>query len=623
MRQRGRSRKKKAGFTWPDIFPFLCGFALLVLPLIHSDSVMDPSLMPRYMAWLLFIAILTLVLLKKELFQQLDLSVLRNKVFLFFTIYLAISVISMSFALNITAGYFDLFKSFASVVFLAFCSLVFLNTEGWMVRLSKFFILGSLLALLTGYYQYFNELGIGLHSRHEMLRITGRMSNVNLYANYLFMLFPLVVYGLFVLKSAWRVLAFTALVLTLTMIILLQTRAAYLAMGAGVMFFLLVMALSYKSLHIPVRIKNTILLLGLGGFLAASALVVIAPGDHVIASRVRSIFSGDDPRLLVWRASIDLIADQPLTGVGAGNFPIRVQQYYGVVDFGNSETNWLRPHNDYIWVLAEKGVFGLMAYLSVFVVVFLLSWKAIHHHHSMQGRYLALLIASGIFGTLVNAFFDFPLERINHQVVLMMMMAGIITLAHQISPPRKQLSVNKNILLATIFVACLGGILHASASIKVEKQVRMARNASASRQWDEAIRAAQKAKTPWRTLDALAVPVSFFEAFALTQKGDTRGALQAFLEAYRHNPYRKYITNNIGILYMQSGKPEKAIGFFQKSLEMYPRDIESQTYLIEAYVVLERYDQAVEIIDRIAEEKLPDSLKGLRESLIEFIDKDV
>ena len=78
-----------------------------------------------------------------------------------------------------------------------------------------------------------------------------------------------------------------------------------------------------------------------------------------------------DARLLIWRVSLDMIADRPLTGFGPGNFP----RYYMLY-----QADWFRAHpdsefaavadnavysfNEYIKLAVEEGLPGLLLFVA-------------------------------------------------------------------------------------------------------------------------------------------------------------------------------------------------------------------------------------------------------------------
>lgn len=100
-------------------------------------------------------------------------------------------------------------------------------------------------------------------------------------------------------------------------------------------------------------------------------------------------------RMAHWQAGWHMFTDQPLTGVGAGNFNERYPDYYVREAFRFSRGH---AHNYYIHILAETGVAGLVTYLTLIGSVALLALWVVLRAPSGFERMLAL----GGFGTIVS-----------------------------------------------------------------------------------------------------------------------------------------------------------------------------------------------------------------------------
>jgi O-antigen ligase len=62
----------------------------------------------------------------------------------------------------------------------------------------------------------------------------------------------------------------------------------------------------------------------------------------------------------IWERGVQLFVDDPLTGVGVDNFPMAI----GIMRVAESRVPyWQAPHNAYLQVLTETGVFGMAAFL--------------------------------------------------------------------------------------------------------------------------------------------------------------------------------------------------------------------------------------------------------------------
>ncbi|MGD9947743.1 MAG: O-antigen ligase family protein [Desulfobulbus sp.] len=73
-------------------------------------------------------------------------------------------------------------------------------------------------------------------------------------------------------------------------------------------------------------------------------------------------------RLNFWKVSFELIKENPLLGVGTGDFVGEYKKINQIMSPGVSITD--NPHNQYIFIAAQLGVLGLCCFLSIFWVYF-------------------------------------------------------------------------------------------------------------------------------------------------------------------------------------------------------------------------------------------------------------
>lgn len=112
-----------------------------------------------------------------------------------------------------------------------------------------------------------------------------------------------------------------------------------------------------------------------------------------------------DARLLVWRVSLDMIADRPLTGFGPGNFPFLYMLYQADYFMHHPESrfctvadNVFYPFNEYIKLAVESGLPGLV----IFVAAMYLLWRFSENRDAF-----APLVALLVFG-----FFSYPSDKL-------------------------------------------------------------------------------------------------------------------------------------------------------------------------------------------------------------------
>lgn len=82
-------------------------------------------------------------------------------------------------------------------------------------------------------------------------------------------------------------------------------------------------------------------------------------------------------RLLIWRVSADMVADKPLTGHGAGGFNQEYMLYQARYFEQHPDSEFLMvadnaayPYNEFLHVLVEQGLIGVLLFLAVIVAAF-------------------------------------------------------------------------------------------------------------------------------------------------------------------------------------------------------------------------------------------------------------
>lgn len=122
-------------------------------------------------------------------------------------------------------------------------------------------------------------------------------------------------------------------------------------------------------------------------------------------------------RMAHWQAGWHMFTDQPLTGVGAGNFNEQYPEYYVREQFSDSRGH---AHNYYIHVLAETGLAGLASYLVLIGSVAALALTVLLNAPQGFERMLTL----GGFGTIVSTGIHNVFE--NLQVLNLSVQLGLV-----------------------------------------------------------------------------------------------------------------------------------------------------------------------------------------------------
>jgi O-antigen ligase len=617
--------------TRQSLFLAFFGFALVALNCLVDNAAIDVSLIPRLLAILVFLGVSVVVVSVPRISRLLDFSVLGEPVIPLFAGYLLVTVGSLLVAVNVSAGFTDVFRTLATFLTLCLSCLLLPIVPRWQEQLLRVIVVAGLIGVAVGCYEIVTKLGLGIHGRRAMEEITALMSSVNLYAGILALILPWCLCAAVVLRGAWRGLAAVAAGSILVMILLLQSRAAWLAVLAGAAAAVCVILLDAARFNLSRRARNGLAAACLAGLLALAGGIATAPADNFFAQRFRSIFV--DPatpgalpreggRLMIWGITSQMIADHPITGVGAGNFTVRLHEYFDAddLDFSNVHTNWVQPHNDFLWVFVEKGVLGIALFVGCFVAAFAAIRTILRSDAPPNDCWLTLAAVMGLVSYVTLSSFDFPLERINHQVSLALLLAVVTVLKHAVQPaaggfPAGSAARFGRLVAVPLLVAALGlGIAYSIAAVRQEKAVIVARRACAEGKWKEMLAAARRARTPWKTLDPLVSPVAFLEGMAHVQLGHVPEGIECLEQARIDNPNRMYVINNLGILYASTGRFDEAIECFSLAANRYPHRIEPFNNLASCLLETGHPAEALELLEQIPDELLSDGIRRNLES---------
>lgn len=109
-------------------------------------------------------------------------------------------------------------------------------------------------------------------------------------------------------------------------------------------------------------------------------------------------------RVDIWRTSLRIARDYPLTGVGLHNTICLYDEY---TDESSVETLVPHAHNNYIQLVVERGIVGLAAFAYFIIALFLLFVRGYRRARSPTARVLGLAGLGATTGFLVEGFFEY------------------------------------------------------------------------------------------------------------------------------------------------------------------------------------------------------------------------
>jgi len=245
-------------------------------------------------------------------------------------------------------------------------------------------------------------------------------SNKNILSASIFVKIPFALW-LFTFEKGWlKTLGIVSLFLAFLATLFMSSRAFYVGL-----MFLFVIYTAFVGLRYVRNNEKTKLLsravyagiaLAAGFFIFAGALKFLYPSSSQDAysvgfvSRVKTILGGEQLRTEAWKRSVKLIGEEPLLGVGTGNWKVAVLKYENLTSA--DYIYMYKNHNDFLENAAETGIIGGALFLSIFLLIFYNFIKTAWRRNAGEESYKYLFLpAFGLLCYFFDAFFNFPSDR--------------------------------------------------------------------------------------------------------------------------------------------------------------------------------------------------------------------
>ena len=581
------------------IFEKLYFYFFLILPFIYSDKLIDPVLIPRQLVVTLFVFIIGVLIFNQLIKKKLT----RNFLFLKSTFFImvfafVIAIIFSSYkSIILSESIYVFSKISVEILFLIVTSYLLIQKQLSLKSLIISIITFSFISVLFIFLQSFKVFLLEDDLFNHINEITATYANKNLVSSILFLTFPFVIYVMKFSKK-WKYFSLILSFFILLFIWILQTKAVIIAL---ILFSLIVILFNFifraKSSTNP---KITILLISFS--LLSLSIVTFLNKD-----KFPNLFSGNTihTRLLLWNNTTDMIKDNLVFGVGAGNWQIHFPKYgldkFNTLEVTSGITTYQRPHNDFLWVFSEMGLLGFIPYLLIFIVILYYSYYLIKKQEKSEDRWFSILLFASIIGYVFISFSDFPFERIEHQIILFTIFSIIISQYSLMNNNQAKIdySTSKNsffiVSITTLFIVQMIVI---SNRFKGELHTNRLFTAHKSKNWDAMINEVDEATNYYYTIDPMSTPLLWYKGVSLFTIGKISEAKIVFENGLKIHPYNIHVLNNLGSCYEKLGNHKMAEKNYINALKISSHFEEVILNLSAVYYNSKQYENAYQTIDK-------------------------
>lgn len=614
-------------FSRLKFIPPLFYLYFLFLPIVFSVQTIDYVLLPRFLYTTVFIGVCTLlclnVLLKTESFS------ISAPVILLIGFVITSCVGTFFIAHLFSESIFSFLKMTLFIYMFVFTSFCLKQKIITPQQIQTAILLFSLTAIGTAGYDFYRKSAVGQSLFRQIDIVAGGFANKNLLGSALFLCFPLVLYktriNRFHILLRWLIVS-----VLLFILIIIRTRsalAAVLFMGL-ILFGLLIKKKSQKHMLTFVGVIST--LAGLFSIFIVKFSGKDKTSYNQLEQYLFRVFDNNTlvTRLNYWRNSWQMYMEHPLLGVGLGNWQVYFNKYglqnlegFGIV---NGLTTIQRPHNDLLWIITETGTLGFLFYYGFISYILWKLYNKINPSLENNDYWNISILISGICGYLVLSFFDFPLERIEHQVLFMIILAlgfyqlNDVTIKKKISIPSYYITIFSILLFSNTIYLII-------KRIDSENAMRLVYTYNGNNK-EKVIQAGLSAKNPLYQIDFSTTSVDWYLGNAYFVQNDYLKALEHYENAYRQTPYNLLAINNLASCYIKLDQIDKGISLYQKVIRLSPNMEEAIIQLSGVYFNNEQYEKAFETIDKVPTNSKNKSyipfLTSILQSQIDMITKE-
>lgn len=298
---------------------------------------------------------------------------------------------------------------------------------------------------------------------------------------------------------------------------------------------------------------------------------------------------GDKGRLVLWHRTLEMIANQPIIGVGPGHWRV-VYPAYAEGDMIDSQAAPIRPHNDLLAIGSESGIVALGLFLLIGFLIGRDGWSAVGHHST------ALAALCSVTAIVVSGFFGFNREFPATSLPFWVGLAVLLTASGRIEIKRdryRTMWLVPGLLLSTL------GLIFVYQSIRFDRYHLRARIATIRKDWPSVV---------FEATNALALGVYSEEPLLL--RGRALESLGRFEEAvgdYRAGlawaPYDIGLWIGLGNGLRAQGEGQRAFDSYRAALAIDPFDARIHNNLGSLHAASGRLDSAVVWLEQAARSK--------------------
>lgn len=601
------------------------GLLLLVSPFVYTEEILDPVFVSRILFFSAVLIPFVLYFLFRINKHRSDNSIFANTIVWVYLGYVLLTGVSVIMSINTGEGIWEFLR--VCVFFILFITAVFiLNDENNIKKLlPEFYLLFTIIILIFGSIQL---IGILLNedlNHQTSYQINSVFAHRNLFAQVLFFAISFLMMGVYFLKGFLRVVSVFLIALSLVFITLMLVKSVWLATIAATLTSFLLLIFFRKKFAISIAVFKKLIVYAFGASIIVLISVAVYSKYYGIETYEKQTIALQDysygsavERVHLWEKSIEMFKEDPVIGHGAGNWKIHLPNY-GTSGMRSSEGEiiYQRPHNDFLWVLAERGIITFGIYVLLFLLTLYYLISIVRKSPGIDDKIFALFLIFFMIGYVVFATLSFPSERPTHSMFLNLVFAITLIKYHKIEKVKNTMKLSGLNILLGLSVAILGFTIYVGMEkYKSEQHTKYALYFRNESKWQQVIQEIEMAENFFTRLDPTATPLRFYSGLAWNNLGNNKNAAIDFNKAYKANPYHMHVLNNLATAYGNQGDYTKAIELLTEAVQISPTFTDASFNLCATLFNVKKIDSAYMVLRGIKEGEKNPNYKNIVQALV-------
>ena len=412
------AQPENTSIKWLATFLLIAyGYVTVITP---NWMAFDSNATKFYTFAILNLVVVALVFFIKEFRErtQVLFGFFTNKMGIAYCLIMVMALLSFSKAINTEEAilhFFKIFTAFSAAWMVS--ALVIYYKEGIVVL-----ALAMTILLCYDFLVAMDGIKGVIKGTATDLAIKGSYSNKNILASAMFIKIPFAIWLFYFRKENFlRIIGGIGVTLGTLAIFFMSTRTFYLATILTMVVFIIYGAIDFfilkrreTGVKVLTHVGLVIIAFGVFSFVQNYLYPQEVRQSTSFGARLAEVANQENQsnnlRKTAWViTATDMIPNDPLLGVGIGNWKVRFLEYEN--SYSPHYIYMYKNHNDFLELTAEVGILGGLAFVAIFLLAAFYFFKGTYKNKNSEQEQWFFLPLFGLFAYSFDAFFNFPQDR--------------------------------------------------------------------------------------------------------------------------------------------------------------------------------------------------------------------